>query len=194
MKRLMLCLLAVALGACDGVDVTDESEPLDLSMAKAAAIEYAVSVSDLGTKDLVYVTGPSLEVWDQWCGFDTGEPGEESHNEIPACDVLSATSFDLPPVYPAGSDSAAEIENALAPATVEFIEDPDSVIEPFEEGMMIAPIKNNAGLLTIGMLIESDAKVYIAMDGHGQGWLLELTPTGPDSGGWDVQPIAEYIA
>lgn len=133
MKRLTFCLVVVVLGACTGAVVDDEPEPLDLSMAKAVAIEYALGASDLGTKDLV------------------------------------------------------------APSTVEFIEDRDSVIEPFGEGMMVAPIKNDAGLLTIGVLIESEGKVYIAVDAHGQGWLFELTPTDAGGGAWDVQPIAEYI-
>jgi len=193
MKRLMFCLV-VALAACNGAVVDDEPEPLDLSMAKAAAIEYALGVSDLGTKALVYVAGPSLEIWDQWCGFDTGEPGEEPHDQVPACAVLRESVLDVDAVYPQGSDSAAEIEDALAPSTVEFIEHRDSVIEPFGEGMMVAPIKNDAGLLTIGVLIESEGKVYVAMDAHGQGWLFELTQTGSGGGAWDVQPIAEYIA
>lgn len=191
MRRLTFCLM-VFLVACTATG-DGEPEPLDLSMAKAAAIGYALSVSDLGTKDLVYVAGPSLEIWDQWCGFDTGEPGEDPHDEISACDVLDETSFDLPAVYPAGGESASEIESALAPATVEFIEDRDSVLETFEEGMMIAPINNDAGLLTIGVLLESEGKVYLAMDAHGQGWLFELTPATSEGGGWIVQPISEYI-
>jgi hypothetical protein len=191
MKRLVLGLM-VLLVACNAT-VDDEPQPTALSTATAAAIEHALEVSDLGNKELVYVAGPSLEIWDQWCGFDTGEPGEDPHDEIPACDVLDATSFDLPPVYPVGSESASEIEEALAPATVEFIEDPESVIEPFEEGMMVAPISNDAGLLIIGVLLEAEGNVYIAMDAHGQGWLLQLTPDQSDSG-WTVHPIAEYIA
>ena len=195
MRRLMFCLVFVTVGACNGAVVDDEFEPLDLSLAKAAAIEYALEASDLGTKDLVYVAGPSLEIWDQWCGFDTGEPDVEvGADDPPACDVLDATSFDLPAVYPTGGDSAEEIKQTLAPATVEFIVDRESVIEPFGEGMMVAPIKNDAGLLTIGVLIESEGKVYIAMDVHGQGWLFELTPTGSEPRSWDVQPIAEYVA
>lgn len=191
MRRMALGLLVV-LAACTATG-DDEPEPLDLSMAKAAAIEYVLNVSDLGAKELVYVAGPSLEIWDQWCGFDSGEPGEDPHDEIPACDVLDETTFDLPAVYPAGGESASEIESALAPATVEFIEDRDRVIEPFEEGMMIAPIRNDAGLLTIGVLLESEGKVYVAMDAHGQGWLFELTPATSKGGGWTVQPISEYI-
>ncbi len=192
MRRMTFGLILV-LAACT---TTGDSklEPLDLSMAKAAAIEYALDDSNLGTKDLVYVAGPSLELWGQWCGFDTSEPGEEPHDEIPACNVLDQTDFDPPAVYPAGGESASEIETALAPATVEFIENPDSVIEAFEEGMMVAPIRNDAGLLTIGVLLESEGKVYLAMDAHGQGWLFELTPATSEGGGWFVEPISEYIA
>ncbi len=197
MKRLTaVVLMAVVAAACYATPkVDDEPKPLDLSMAKAAAIEYVLGDSNMGTKDLIYVAGPSLELWDQWCGFDTGEPGEEPHDEAPAaCAELRESVLDIEAVYPPGSDSAIEIADALAPATVEFIEDRDSVIEPFGEGMMVAPIKNDAGLLTFGLLIDAGGKVYLPVDAHGQGWLFELTPTQPEGGAWNIEPIASYIA
>ena len=197
MRRLaLLVVVAVVLASCTSGEVEFEGEGLDLAGVKAAAIRYVLENSNaLSGKDLVYIAGPSLELWEQWCNFDTGEPDVEvGADNPPACDVLDATSFDLPVVYPVGSDSADEIETALSPVEVEFIEDRESVIEPFGEGMMVAPIKNDAGLLTIGVLIESEGKVYVAIDAHGQGWLFELTPSGSELGSWDVQPIAEYIA
>lgn len=75
-----------------------------------------------------------------------------------------------------------------------FIEDPESVTEPLEEGMMVAPVKNNAGLLIFGLMIEADGKVYLPADAHGEGWLFELTPNQPQDGAWTVEPIASYIA
>ena len=58
---------------------------------------------------------------------------------------------------------------------------------------MIAPIQNDAGLLTFGVLIEADGKVYLPVDAHGEGWLFELTPSETDNTGWEITPIAAYI-
>ena len=197
MKRIAVALLvALSVAACKSVpQLEDEPEPLDSSNAKATAIEYILRETNLGSKDLVYVAGPSLEIWDQWCGFDTGEPGEEPHDEVPAaCAELRKSVLDVDTVYPPGSNSAIEITEALAPILVEFIEDPDSVFEPFEEGMMVAPIKNDAGLLVFGLLIEADGKVYLPVGAHGEGWLFERTPTQPDGGGWSLRVVSAYIA
>jgi hypothetical protein len=160
----------------------------------STAIQFVLDESGGGleSKDLVYVAGPSTELWGQWCGFDTGEPGEEPHDEVPsACHVLDATSFDLPAIYQ--GETAAEIEDALAPIPVEFTDNPDAVIGTLDEGMMIAPIEGDAGLLTIGVVIEADGKAYVPVDAHGEGWLFELTPSSDGDGDWDIQPIASYI-
>lgn len=196
MRRLaLLVVVAVVLASCTSGEAEFEGEGLDLAGVKAAAIRYVLENSNaLSGKDLVYVAGPSLEPWEQWCNFDIGEPDVEvGADNPPACDVLHATSFDLPIVYPAGSDSANEIETALSPVEIEFIEDRESVVEPFGEGMMIAPIQNDAGLLTFGVLIEADGKVYLPVDVHGEGWLFELTPSETDNTGWEITPIAAYI-
>lgn len=198
-RSLALIFLAALAAACNTTAYPDTTKgPADttgtmnvLSTAIRSVLDE--SGANLETKDLVYVVGPSTELWDQWCGFDTGEPGEEPHDEVPsACGVLDSTTFDLPATYQ--GDTATEIENALAPITVEFIEDPDSVIGTLDEGMMIAPIEGDAGLLTFGVIIEADGKAYLPVDAHGEGWLFELTPSSNGDGTWDIQPIAAYIA
>ncbi|MCH8900396.1 MAG: hypothetical protein IH942_07905 [Acidobacteria bacterium] len=162
----------------------------NLSGVYAAAIELVSVESGIGGKELIYVAGPSLELWDQWCNVNTDEPGEEPQVDFPGCDVLKTADFDLPARYELGSSEANEIEAALSHAEVSFIEDRHSVIEPFEEGMMIAPIRNGAGLVTFGVPIQTDGKVYMPVDTHGAGFFLELTPSDT---GWKVTPLAGYI-
>lgn len=193
MRRLVFLVVAVlAIAGCASGKVEADNEGLDPAGINAAAIQYVLGASGLSQKHLVYVAGPSVELWDSWCHVATGEPGEDVHDENPtACGVLDTSSFDLPAVYPAGSDAADEIEGAFSPAEVEFIEDPESVIEPFEEGMMIAPVQNDAGLVTFGVPIEAEGRIYLPTDAHGSGWLFELTPSAADEG-WDLTPIAAY--
>ena len=195
MRRLaVIVVVGLIASSCtsDGAEV--ESEESDQPGVYAAAIQYAFAEADLARRNLIYVTGPSLEVWDQWCNVDTGEPGEPPVAvSQAACDVLDASTFDLPARYEPGSGEADEIEAALSHAEVEFIEDRESVIEPFGEGMMIAPVKNDAGLLTFGVSIEADGKIYLPVDAHGTGFLLELTPSDTSDTGWEVTPIAGYV-
>ena len=192
MRRLpVIVVIGLIAGAYTSGGTEVEGDGVDQSGVYAAAIQHTLVDTDLGRRDLIYVAGPSLELWDQWCNIDTGEPGEPplGENEA-ACDALAASSFDLPARYEPGSGEAEEIEAALSHAEVEFIEDPQSVIEPFEEGMMIAPVQNDAGLVIFGVPIEADGKIYMPIDTHGSGTLLELTPSGT---GWDVTPLGAYI-
>ncbi len=155
--RAVLLVIGLVAGGCtSGGGGEVDGEGLDQSGVYAAAIDAFV---DVGGKELIYVAGPSWEPWSQWCNVETGEPGEPplDQNEA-ACAARDASPVAPPPVYPPGSPEAQEIEEALAPAEVEFIEDPQSVIEPFEEGMMVAPIQSDAGLITFGVPIEADGK------------------------------------
>ena len=190
---MVVVVLIAAAGACTPGGT--EPEVVDQSGVYAAAIQHVLVQTELGGKDLIFVAGPSLEVWDQWCSFETGEPEvEDEGGDLAPCDVLDASSFDLPIIYEPGSSEADEIETALSHAQVDFIEDPDSVIEPFEQGVMIAPIQNNAGLITFALPIQANGKIYIAIDAHSSGFLLELTPSEtPSDTGWDVTPIASWI-
>ena len=110
---------------------------------------------------------------------------------LTACEVLNSIAFELLPTFV--DPEAAEISDALSPAITKFIEDSRSVIDPMAEGegMMVAPVKDDAGLLTFGLAIESEGKVYLPVDGNGQGWLLEVSAIGD---GWHVEAIASWIA
>ncbi len=185
----VVVLVGLIAGACTGGESEVDPGVGNLSGVYAAAIDLVLVESGIGGKELIYVAGPSLELWDQWCNVDTGEPGEEPGVDFPGCDVLKTADFDLPARYELGSAEANEIEAALSHAEVSFIEDRDSVIEPFEEGMMIAPIRNGAGLVTFGVPIQTARKVYMPVDTHGTGFFLELTPSDT---GWKVTPLAGY--
>ena len=185
----VVVLVGLIAGACTGGESEVEPRVGNLSGVYAAAIDLVLVEPGIGGKELIYVAGPSLELWDQWCNVDTGEPGEEPQVDFPGCDVLKTAHFDLPARYEPGSAEANEIEAALSHAEVSFIEDRDSVIEPFEEGMMIAPIRNGAGLITFGVPIQTDSNVYMPVDSHGTGFFLELTPSDT---GWKATPLAGY--
>jgi len=180
---LSLVLAACAAGGIDeGAPTVPESEeePMSTTGVHAAAIEYAMGQGQAVVGDLAYVAGPLPETWDRWCGFES--------DQVP-CLALQAMTIDL--AAPFDEAARAEIEGALAPMMAEFIEDPESVIEPMEQSMMVAPIKNDAALLVFGRPIWADDKVYLPLDGHGKGWLLEATPTDD---GWEISPLALWIA
>lgn len=197
-RRVSILAFVVLVSACNqAIDTTTTAGQREGTTGTdnvlATAIRYVLDETDLESKDLVYVAGPSTELWDQWCDFDTGEPGEEPLDAVPAaCDVLDSTTFDLPATYE--DDAAAEISEALSPAAVEFVDDPNSVIGTLDEGMMIAPIENDAGLLSFGVMIEADGKFYLPVDAHGEGWLFELTTTSTGENTWNIRPLAAYAA
>lgn len=182
-KWILLAAILSSVAACgSGADQHDGPDPVDTAGLHAAAIDYAVSQGHARGKTLIYVTGPSAELWDQWCGAGFAEGIDD------ACDVLDSIAFDLAPVFE--GDTAAEIVEALAPATVEFVENRDELFEPLGEGM-VAPVINDGGLFSFGVSIEAGGKVYIPLDGHGEGWVFEATKTDE---GWDLEPIGFWIA
>jgi hypothetical protein len=134
----LLFTSVVSVAACGlGSDHDDEADLVDTTGLHAAAIDYALSQGQARGKELVYVTGPSTDLWDQYCGAGFAEGIED------ACDVLDSIAFDLPAVF--DGDRAAEITEALDPATVEFVQDRGELFEPMEDGMMVAPVINDAG-------------------------------------------------
>lgn len=176
--------LVLLLAACgSGADHSDDMAPVDTAGLHAAAIDYALSQGQSRGKELVYVTGPSTGLWDQWCGAGFAQGIDE------ACDVLDSIAFDLPSVFE--GDKAEEITDALAPAAVEFVENRDELFEPMREGMMVAPVVNDGGLMSFGVSIEADGKVYLPLDGLGEGWIFEATPTDE---GWTIEAVASWIA
>ena len=184
-KWWMILALGVLVTACGAAEVGDEpvpetiDDPTPYPGVHAAVIEFAMGHGQLVRGDLVYVAEPRPEAWDQWCAFDA---------ELAPCRALQAMTIDLS--APFDGATRDEIETAVSPFRVEYIDDPASVILPLPQGEMLAPIRNGAGLLAFGRAIEVDGTVYMSLDAHGTGWLLQATPTGD---GWEIETIAQWV-
>ena len=180
---------AVALGvlmtACGAAEIVQEPVPSTIEDTTpypgvhAAAIEYAIGQGQLANGNLAYVAEPRPEAWDQWCAFDA---------DVAPCRALQAMTIDLSAPFDAAT--RAEIEAAVEPASVEYIDDPATVILPLPQGEMLAPIRNDAGLLAFGRAIDVDGIVYLPLEAHGHGWLLEATPAGDR---WSLDVIAQWM-
>jgi len=144
----------------------------------AAAVEFSLDRGHGEEDDLVWVVEPAPELWDQWCGPE---------GDFIPCHALQAMTIDLGAPFPA--DVVAEIEVAFAPRRVEFIDDGNEVILPL--AVYPPEVKDGGGFLAFGRSIDVDGTIYLPVDGLGEGWLFELTPTAE---GWDIDVLATWIA
>jgi hypothetical protein len=175
MKALLLGLGVVALlGGCANLSGEDAQG----HGAHAEAIFFVLGNTDLPSKEIVYVAEPDPPVWDRWCAFES---------ELEPCRALESMLIDLDAPFPA--DVAADIEFALAPAVVEFVEDRSTVVLP--SAVVPPAIANDGGLLSFGRAITVHGKIFIPVDGIGAGWLFELTPS---DAGWRLDVLATWIA
>lgn len=158
---------AVAIGLFFAACAGNTAGEAQAAGPHAVAVDFALDRGHGEANSLVYVAEPTPEMWDQWCGFEA---------DLDPCRALQAMTIDLAAPFPA--DVATEIESALAPRDVEFIDDPGSALE-------------DAGLLSFGRAIEVDGKIYLPVDAVLEGWLFELTPTDQ---GWDIDVLAQWIA
>ncbi len=176
--RMMSVLVALwVLGAgCASTGAAEESK--GPTGPHAAVVGFALDRGHGEDTDLVFVVEPAPERWDRWCG------GE---GDFIPCHALQAMTIDLGTPFPA--DIAAEIEAAFAPRDVEFVDDGADILLPLTGS--VAEAKDGGGFLAFGRAIEVDGNIYLPVDGLGEGWLFELTPTAP---GWDVDLLATWIA
>lgn len=173
--------LVVLATACGGMS-EDEEEPIDTAGVRAAAANYALSHGVERGQGPMYVVGPSVELWEMYCGAGFAAEIEA------ACAVLDSIAFDLPETF---RDAAArEISEALAPSAVEFVASRDDALD-FEERPAVGSIKNDGGLLSFGVAIEWDGRIYVPVEGHAVGWLFEAAPS---TNGWQIEAIASWIA
>jgi hypothetical protein len=143
----------------------------------AVVVEFAVDRGHGEDTDLVWVVEPAPGLWDQWCGRE---------GDFVPCHALQAMTIDLGARFP--SDVATEIEAAFAPRRVEFVADASDVILP---PALYPEVKDGGGFLAFGRSIDVDDKIYLPVDGLGEGWLFELTPTAE---GWDLDVLVTWMA
>jgi len=172
----ILVALWVLGAGCASTGATEESK--DPNGPHAAVVEFALDRGHGEDTDLVWVVEPAPGLWDQWCGRE---------GDFIPCHALQAMTIDLAAPFPA--DVATEIEAAFAPRDVEFVADRSDVILP--PAVYPPEVKDGGGFLAFGRSIEVDGKIYLPVDGLGEGWLFELTPT---AAGWDVDLLATWIA
>lgn len=171
-----LVVLGLFAAACTSTRAAGEPQPP--TDPHGVTIQFALDRGHAEDPDLVFVVEPAPEMWDQWCGFE---------GDFVPCRALQAMTIDLAAPFPA--DVAAEIEAALAPREVEFIDDRSTVV--VSPAVVPPEIEDDAGLLSFGRAIEVDGRIYLPLDAIGEGWLFELTPTDH---GWDIDIVAQWIA
>lgn len=174
--KIMAAAVAFLLAVAGCATSQDESETV--VGPHATAVQFALDRGHGEDNDLVFVVEPDPQLWDQWCGRE---------GDFVPCHALQAMTIDLGAPFP--FEVRTEIEAALAPRDVEFIDDGSTVFLP---PAVIPPvIKDGGALLAFGRAIEVDGKIYLPVDGIGEGWLFELTPT---EDGWDLDVVVTWIA
>jgi len=174
--KILTAVVVFVLAVAGCATSQDESETI--VGPHATAVQFAVDRGHSEDNDLVFVVEPDPGMWDQWC---TGE------GDFVPCHALQAMTIDLGAPFP--SDVRNEIEGALAPRDVEFVDDRSTVVLP--PAVYPPLIKDGGALLSFGRAIEADGKIYLPVDGIGEGWLLELTPA---ANGWALDVVVTWIA
>jgi hypothetical protein len=87
--------------------------------------------------------------------------------------------------------SGREIESALQPDSVSFVDDQSHALVVSDSLRLPFPVKDDAGLVALSVAVESRQKVYLHADLHGAGVLIEATPT---ASGWSVDILQAWMA
>lgn len=200
MKHLTLVLAFLTAGCISGQSSNESSEePSDEASGQSSHLYVEMQTDDLYSSvieghnptdittetNLIYVIEPSLSEWDTYCGTKDSPDWEAAEWVGKPCDVFWSVDNGSMFRYPSGAKS--EIEEAFSPTDVQFVTDKNDVL--VEGGRPPLPIKNGAGLISLGVALEIDGKIYMPVDMHGHGALIEATPT--DSG-WDLDTVMSW--
>ena len=150
-----------------------------------SVIEDLYSEALIPETNLMYVIEPSVTEWDTYCGTKESPDLEAANSVGKPCETFWSIDNGSNFRYPSGAKS--EIEEAFSPTRVQFVIDKNDVLE--EGGPPPLPIKNGAGLISLGVALEIDGKIYMPVDMHGHGALIEATPT--DSG-WALDTVMSW--
>lgn len=175
----VMVLSALLLTACSSDASSDEYVSMDTTGLYSAALEYLASEGHLTEADLYYVVQPSVAAWKRLC--DGPDPFGEQPEVGGACVVVSSIEDDTVFRFTAGS--RREIESALQPASVIFVDDHSDALVVSDSLRLPFPVKDGAGLVALSVAVEGQRKVDLHVDLHGAGVLIEATPT---ASGWSI--------
>jgi len=183
----VMVLSALLLTACSGDASSDEYVSMDTTVLYTAALEYLASEGHLTEADLYYVVQPSVAAWKRFC--DEPDPFGEQPDVGGACVAVSSIEEDTVLRFTAGS--RREIESALQPASVSFVDDHSEAVVVSDSRLLPLPVRDGAGLVALSVAVEVRGKVYLHVDLHGAGVLIEATPT---TSGWSVDILQAWMA
>lgn len=159
---------------------------------------YAAALSNVGEEpatELVYVVQPKLDQWEMYCGTRES-PDEELATAVGrVCEVYWSTEDALG--YRYTSTAVSEIREALAPITVEFVDEQADALEPAEELAPPVRVKDDAALVIFGVPLEVDGKIYLPVERNGSGGLhpsgglVEASAAGSE---WEITVLIPWTA
>lgn len=186
MKRLGF-VVAVLLAACTPGLSSDEYLSVDTTGLYAAALAQLDAEGHLDDGDVVYVVQPSLGDWLSWC--DEPDPFNEQPDTGEACDVVPSIENEAKFTFAEGT--VDEVEAALRPATVRFVNNYSDALVADDGSRPPRPVKEGARLIAFSVALESQGMVYLHIDLHGHGVLIEAAP---HETGWIVEILLAWIA
>ncbi len=104
---------------------------------------------------------------------------------------MVASSIEDDTVLRFTARSGREIESALQPAAVSFVDDHSDALVVSDSLRLPFPVKDGAGFVALSIAVEVREKVYLHVDLHGAGVLIEATPT---ASGWSVDILQAWMA
>ncbi len=189
-SRLLLVLLVVS--ACTDFAESDEHVRSDKSGVYAAALSH---VGDDPATELVYVVQPDFDQWEMYCGTRESPDEELAAAVGEACEVYWSTEDASG--YRYTSSAISEIRQALAPLTVEFVDEQADALEPAEESTPPKRVKDDAALVIFGVPLEADGKIYLPVERNGSGGLhpsgglVEASASGSE---WEITILIPWTA
>ncbi len=72
-----------------------------------------------------------------------------------------------------------------------FVDDRSDALVVSDSLRLPFPVKDGAGLVALSVAVEGQGKVYLHVDLHGAGVLIEATPA---ASGWSVDILRDWMA
>jgi hypothetical protein len=188
MRRVGL-VVAVLLSACTPGLSSDEYLSVDEAGLYASVLAHLDAEGHLADGNLVYVVQPDLVEWQVWCDDLEFDDFNEQPDTADACAV--AASIEDGAKFEFTRGAAAEVEAALQPATVEFVDSYSDALATDDVPHEYQPVNNDARLIAFSVALESRGSVYLHIDLHGRGVQVEATP---NKTGWAIEILGSWMS
>ena len=184
--------MLLLVSACTDFAESDEHVQSEMSGVYAAALSH---VGEEPATDLVYVVQPEFDQWEMYCGTRESPDEELAAAVGQACEVFWSTEEASD--YRYTSTAVSEIREALAPITVEFVDELADALEPAEELLPPKRVKDDAALVIFGVPLKVDGKIYLPVERNGSGGLhpsgglVEASASGSE---WEITILIPWTA